>query len=93
MSHICIANNAQGVSAKDKKHTKHSHCGINTKTKNTIMSYVSSFVHAQPTAKIVVTENKPVQAAQVPAIARKEAKTKIFLFVAILACLVLAVTI
>lgn len=58
------------------------------------MSYVSSFVQAQPTAKIVVTENKPVQAAHhVPAIARKEAKTKIYLFVAILACLVLAVAI
>lgn len=58
------------------------------------MSYVSSFVHAQPTAKIVVTENKPVQAATpASAVARKEAKTKIFLFVAILACLVLAIAI
>ena len=58
------------------------------------MSYVSSFVQAQPTAKIVVTENKPVKAVvQIPAIARKEATTKIFLFVAILACLVLAVAI
>ena len=56
------------------------------------MSYVSSFVQAQPTAKIVVTENKPIQAApHVPAIARKEAKTKIYLFIAILGCLVLAV--
>mgnify|MGYP007037738944 CR=1 FL=1 len=57
------------------------------------MSYVSSFVHTQPTAKIVVTENKPVQTAQVSAVARKESTTKIFLFVAILACLVLAVAI
>ncbi len=58
------------------------------------MSYVSSFVQAQPTAKIVVTENEPVKAAvQVPAIARKETTTKIILFAAILACLVLAVTI
>ena len=56
------------------------------------MSYVSSFVQAQPTAKIVVTENRPVKAAtNVPAVARKEATTKIFLFAAILACLVLAV--
>lgn len=58
------------------------------------MSYVSSFVQAQPTAKIVVTENKPVQAIpRVSTVARREATTKIFLFVAILACLVLAVAI
>ncbi len=58
------------------------------------MSYVSSFVQAQPTAKIVVTENKPAKAVtQVSAVARKEATTKIFLFVAILTCLVLAIAI
>lgn len=58
------------------------------------MSYVSSFVQAQPTAKIVVTENKPVQTApQAHTVARKETTTKIFLFVAILACLVLAIAI
>lgn len=56
------------------------------------MSYVSSFVQAQPTAKIVVTENKPAKAVtHISTVARKEATTKIFLFAAILACLVLAV--
>lgn len=56
------------------------------------MSYVSSFVQAQPAAKIVVTENKPARAAtHTPAVARKEATTKIFLFAAILVCLVLAI--
>ncbi|HEY9177296.1 MAG TPA: hypothetical protein VIN07_06375 [Flavipsychrobacter sp.] len=56
------------------------------------MSYVSSFVQTQPTAKIVVTENRQAKAvANIPTVARKEATTKISLFITILACLVLAV--
>ena len=58
------------------------------------MSYVSSFVHAQqPTATITVTDNKAAHATKAKAIAKKEATTKILLFVAILACLALAVNI
>jgi len=58
------------------------------------MSYVSTFVHTQPTAKIVVTESKPVEAkAKASVVSRKETVTKILLFTAIMVCLVLAVTI
>lgn len=57
------------------------------------MSYVSSFVHAQPQTEIVVTERKIEQPARVSAVAKKEATTKILLFVAIITCLVLAVNI
>lgn len=57
------------------------------------MSYVSSFVHAQPQTEIVVTERKVEQPVRVSAVAKKEATTKILLFVAIITCLVLAVNI
>lgn len=58
------------------------------------MSYVSSFVHAQqPTANIVVTETKTVNYTPAKSIVKKEATTKILLFVAIIACLALAVNI
>lgn len=57
------------------------------------MSYVSSYVHAQPQGNVVATENIVKQSAAVKATVRKEATTKILLFVAIVTCLVLAINI
>lgn len=59
------------------------------------MSYAtSSFVQAQPAQVIVKpVETAKAQTKKVQAAVRKEATTKILLFVAIVACLVLAVNI
>ena len=59
------------------------------------MSYAtSSFVQAQPAQVIVKpVETAKAQTKRVQASVRKEATTKILLFVAIVACLVLAVNI
>lgn len=70
-----------GVSRQKIKHTK-----------NTIMSYVSSFVQAQP-VKIVATESKVEQTTTVTPAAKREFTKKILLFIGIMTCLVLAVII
>jgi|GEM_PF-4789158 len=56
------------------------------------MSYVSSFVQAQP-VKIIATEQKVEKAPVANTTARKEVTTKILLFIGIITCLVLAVII
>lgn len=57
------------------------------------MSYVSSFVHAEPTAKLVAAEKATPTIDPTKAITKKETTTKIILFIAIVTCIVLAVNI
>lgn len=57
------------------------------------MSYVSSFVHAEPTAKLVAAEKATPKVDPAKAITKKETTTKIILFIAIVTCIVLAVNI
>lgn len=57
------------------------------------MSYISSFVQAQPATKIVAADQKSQKAVQHNVITRNNIATKILLFAAIITCLVLAINI
>lgn len=56
------------------------------------MSYITSFVQAQEATKVVATEPKTIKTTAKPA-TKSNMGAKILLFVGIITCLVLAVTI
>lgn len=91
VTHICVVKRTTGVSGKKQKHTCATY-RVAIKKKKHNMSYITSFVQAQEATKVVATEPKTIKTTAKPA-TKSNMGAKILLFVGIITCLVLAVTI